>query len=234
MDNVAYLNKKQSLKEEYTNDFIKNVDVISKDFGDKVVETLGNEYLLLKDEYFALEEFCEKTKKDFLSSNEYLLIKNEVTLLKSEIDGNNDNDLSELNMALHQKLSKLATLNTTLNNRLKSSRERLNELKKQIFNLFDLHKEKLNEIRLYATKQVTEEIKQSIDSFNEELVKLNEEYGVESTEKEYPFDFDKIELVTVTDKLQSDYFYNDTLDEIDDFEIDDDVVLSENFDEFIN
>ena len=206
MEDVAYLELKQTLKEKYTENFINNINVISKDFGDKVVEVLGNDYLTLKDEYFNVEDYAEKTKKDFLSSNEYLSVKNEVTELKNKIDTAKQEEKDEIDKLLHQKLSSLATLNTTLNNRLKSSREKLEELKKSIFALFDLHKEKLNEIKMDATKLVTEEITESVKKFNVELSVIKENFGITNTDKEYPFDFDKLEFVTVTDKLQSDYF----------------------------
>ena len=50
------------------------------------------------------------------------------------------------------------------------------------------------------------------------------------TKKEYPFDFDNLELITVTDKLQSDYFDNDYSD----FDEDNDAILSDNSYDFKN
>ena len=237
MENTAYLELKQTLKDKYTQNFIKSVGEVSKEFGDKVTLLLGEEYVKLKTEYFTLEEYAENVKTEFFNSPNYIQAKSQVDDLKSQINLSNSDDKIVLDGELHKVLSDLSTLNTTLNNRLKSTREKLDLLKKQIFDLFELNKTELNEIKDSAVASVTEIITAFIKEFNEELTDIKQNFGIDDGKKELPFDFEKCGFITVTDKLQADYFENGVSSlttENSEEKVNEYSVVSENLDGFSN
>ena len=128
-----------------------------------------------------------------------------------------------------------STLNTTLNNRLKATRERLDELRKSIYDLFEIHKEALNVVKDETIKTVSGIIAKSVVDFNVELNKIKKDMGIVDNKKEYPFDFDKIELTAFTDKFQSNFFTgvgngNEDIEELDN----DNSVQSSNLFDFRN
>lgn len=206
MDNSSYLELKQSLKDKYVKDFLNKIDKIGKDFGDAALDILGDEYEKLKTEYSSLEDLTAKTKKDFFSSADYVSVKNSVSDLKKQIECLDGDEKNIIDGELHKELSKLSTLNTTLNNRLKGTRERLDEIKKSISGIFDIHKDELSRLKTKSVKYVTDEINSVFYSYNKELLELKETFGITDLTKEYPFDFDKIEFGAVTDKFQAEYF----------------------------
>ena len=220
MENAEYFDKKQNLKDKYTKEFLKEVEQVGKNFNVEILNVLGNTYTEMKCEYLTLEESNSQVKKEFFSSNEYITAKNSVETLKNELENLSGEEFEEKNKLLHSKLSNLATLNTTLNNRLKATRERLDELRKSIYGLFEIHSEALNAVKEETIKTVSGIIAKSVVDFNVELNKIKKEMGIVDNKKEYPFDFDKIELTAFTDKFQSNYFTgavtdNDDVEELD-------------------
>lgn len=206
MENAEYFDKKQNLKDKYTEEFLKEIEQVGKNFNVEILNVLGNAYTELKCEYLTLEKSNEQVKKEFFASTEYISAKNDVETLKNELETLNGEEFEEKNKLLHSKLSSLATLNTTLNNRLKATRERLDELRKSIYDLFEIHKEALNVVKDETIKTVSGIIAKSVVDFNVELNKIKKDMGIVDNKKEYPFDFDKIELTAFTDKFQSNFF----------------------------
>ena len=236
MEDVAYLEIKQSLKEKFTKNFVEEVDVISKNFASSVTELLGNDYLEYKTEFINLEKFSAKTKEEFFSSSDYVSIKNEVSALKKRID-EEEGDI-ELDKQLHEKLSKLSTLNTTLNNKLKATRERITHLKFLIKGLFDIHSVEFNALKKSAVSDVTEIINKTVVEFNVELDEVKRNFDVEVGEKEFPFDFDSVDLSGVYGTFETEYIDESVTELNGDNEFsnlnDATAVYSENTSEFTN
>lgn len=206
MPNVDYEQQKNNLKEKYSRIFFTAVDDFKVKFKQVMLNVLGQEYESFKREYLQIEEYVSKTKSEFFNSNEYVTVKNNVSNLKSKIQGVEGNEISEQEGLLHKELSRLSTLNTTLNNRLSKSRQQLDELKEKISSIFELNKDELNKLRKDFSKEISKEIGEILLGYNTELNAIKKQHGITDFKTEFPFDVEEVKIDSITDKFQSDYF----------------------------
>lgn len=205
MESQEYLRLKKELKDKYTEIIFKLIDEKKEEIDKIISDVLGGDYGVMKERFISLERYIDKTKEDFFASDDYVAVKNKVNELKKEIDGDKNADM-EKQAELYKALSNLATLNTTLNNRLKEARTRLTAIRSDISDLFAIHDEELEKIKIEYSKTFSKELNAVLHDFNKELKQLKIDFGVTDLNPEFPFDVESVQLDFATDKFQSEYF----------------------------
>ncbi len=199
-------NNYKVIKKETDEKYILKInDAISKskeEYSEKVNQLLGEEYSKLLAEISNGKKYIKTERELFYKTQEYLNAKAKLDECKVAYE---KDDSEENKKNFHTALTDLATLNTTINNRLKSKREEIESAKRKLFSLFDDNKEKLIEIR----KEVKENLKiQVLEIFKEYkfvIDELNKTYS-QNEEIDVGVFTNKITDESVFSSFENDYF----------------------------
>ncbi len=199
-------NNYQVIKKETDEKYILKInDAISKsreEYNSKVTNLLGNEYNQLLADIANGKKYIKTERELFYKTQEYLDAKQKLDACKKTYESD---DSEENKKNFHTALTDLATLNTTINNRLKAKREEIENSKRKLTTLFDNNKDKLIEIR----KEVKENLEiQIFDIFKEYkfvIDELNKSYS-ENQEINVDVFTGKISDESVFSSFENDYF----------------------------
>ena len=229
MQNDCYKELKKSLDDKYTKKFVEILNSTSKNFKDKIFSVLGNEYLLLSEEFSITLSSIKNKKSEFENSNEYLLAKKELSDLKQKIDSSQEAEKDVYLDEFRASLDKITTLNNKLNNQLKSERERIDNIKSAVKEMFVKNAKELISIRGELMNLTRNEIKVLLSDYMLELKELNSAFNKELTEGCFPFDVASMGDNLVAGKLESEC-YHDILSE----NSSKNVIFSENSNEILS
>ena len=203
------MNNYQVIKKETDEKYILKINEIitesKKLYKDKVTELLGSEYAELLDVISVSKEYIKTERELFFKSQEYIKAKQKLDECKKAYE----NDESEENKKnFHSSLSDLATLNTTINNRLKSKREDIENAKDRLVCLFDKNKENLIKIRSEIKNDLKVKIIEVFKEYQFVISELNKTYS-EKGEINVDVFTSKISDESVFSAFENDYFNKD-------------------------
>lgn len=202
----GYIELKNSIDQKYTEEFVKILNQTSEGLKSGIKAILGDEYLLLSNEYNDIIDVISKEKREFELSEEYLSKKRELAQLKVKIDALDKSSKEEYVDKFKQTLSEISTLNTKFNNQLKSKRDRLFEIENQVKKLFISNKNELINLRINQMNATRDKLRELILSYNVELKELNEAFSVQNDKQELPFDVNTMQNLMVAGKLETQCF----------------------------
>ncbi len=206
MENDCYQQLKKSLDDKYTKKFVEILNSTGKDFKLRITEVLGEEYILLREEFLTTINSIESKKKEFINSSEYVSAKNELLSIKLKVDNASDTEKDGYLEEFRSALNKMSTYNTKLNNQLKGERDRIDEIKASVKKLFIKNAKELISIRKELMNSTRIEISSLLSDYNVELKELNSTFNVELNDKAYPFDVTTMGDCLVAGKLESECF----------------------------
>ncbi len=202
-------NNYQILKKEIDEKYILKInEVVSKskqEYTEKVNKLLGNEYQELLDIIASGKKYIKTERELFYKTQEYLTAKQKLDDCKKayEIDDSEENKKN-----FHTSLTDLATLNTTINNRLKSKREEIESAKNKLKLLFDNNKEKLIEIRTKVKDNLKIQVLEIFKEYKFVIDELNKTYD-ENQEIDVSVFTNKISDESVFSSFENQYFDGD-------------------------
>ena len=205
MQNDSYNQLKKSIDQKYITKFTELVNSTSCELKGEISRVLGEEFILLREEYYTALASIEGKKQEFNSSNEYVSAKEQLSKVKSKIDSALD---SEKNLYLDEfrvALNKVSTLNTKLNNQLKAEREKIDEIKSEVKKLFIKNARELISLRKNLLDETKTKISSLIKDYTFEISELNSVYGVES-KIEMPFNLIDLSKNGSNSKLETECF----------------------------
>ncbi len=208
----GYNELKSSIDQKYTEEFVKILNQTTDGLKSGIKAILGDEYLLLSNEYNDIVDVILNEKRQFEQNEEYVSLKNRLAELKVKIDALDKSSKEEYISEFKEKLSEISTLNTKFNNQLKSKRDRLNDIKFEVKKLFINNKKELIDLRIQQMNATRESLKELICSYNFEIKELNEAFGVAKSAQELPFDINTMQNLMVAGKLETEC-YAEILDE---------------------
>ncbi len=206
MEKECYLELKKSLDDKYTKKFVEILNSTSKNFKSSIAKVLGEEYILLSEEFLTTVNSIESKKKEFVNSSEYLSAKKELSEIKLNIDNAPENEKDGYLDDFRVALNKISTLNTKLNNQLKGERDRVEEIKSSVKKLFVKNAKELISIRKDLMNITREEISALLRDYTLELNELNSTFNIELKGNAYPFDLTTMGDCLVAGKLESECF----------------------------
>ena len=206
MQNDCYQELKKSLDDKYTKKFVEILNSTSKNFKDKIKGVLGNEYILLSEEFSTTLNSIKSKKKEFENSTEYLSAKKELSDLKVKIDSLPEAEKNDYLEEFRSALDKITTLNNKLNNQLKSERDRLDAIKSSVKEMFASNAKQLISIRVELMNLTRGELKTLLGNYLIELKELNSTFNKELKEATYPFDASTMGNSLVAGKLESECY----------------------------
>ncbi|MBQ9782789.1 MAG: hypothetical protein IJW26_06400 [Clostridia bacterium] len=200
------MNNYSVIKKETDEKYILKINEIiteSKErYKNEVTKLLGSEYNELLDVISSSKEYIKTERELFFKSQEYINAKQKLDECKIAYE----NDQSEENKNnFHTALSDLATLNTTINNRLKSKREDIENAKQRLVCLFDDNKDNLIKIRDEIKKELKVKIIQVFKEYQFVINELNKTYN-EKGEINVDTFTSKIDDESVFSTFENDYF----------------------------
>ncbi len=160
---------KKEIDEKYILKINQAVCDCKESYKNKVTDLLGNEYNQLLNVISSGKKRIETESQLFFKTEEYLSCKKRLDESKKAYEKDCENEENKKN--LHLVLNELSTLNTTLNNRLKATRDEIESAKSRLTKLFNDNKQKLFDIK----NQVKNDLKiQILDIFKEYQFVINE------------------------------------------------------------
>lgn len=229
MQNDCYQELKKSLDDKYTKKFVDILNSTSKKFKDEIYSVLGDEYILLSEEFSTTLTSIKSKKSEFENSNEYLSAKKELSELKQKIDSAPESEKDVYLDEFRASLDKITTLNNKLNNQLKSERDRIDRIKSSVKKMFASNAKELISIRVELMNLTRNELKVLLSDYMLELKELNSAFNKELKESGYPFDVASMGDCLVAGKLESEC-YHDILSE----NFNKNVIFSENSNEILS
>lgn len=211
-ENESYNELKQSIKSKYTKEFVNLLNKTSAELKAGIQSILGDEYLLLTEQFNDIINDINEQKNIYENSAEYLSAKEKLFVIKSKIDSASDEQKNEYLDEFRACLNEISLLNTKFNNQLKGSRDKIFELKGQLKKMFKAHKNELLSLRTSEMKSCRESIKTMLKNYFLELKELNETFNIEITDNDLPFDVSSMQDCLVAGKLETEC-YNDIISE---------------------
>lgn len=203
------MNNYQVIKKETDEKYILKINEIitesKKLYKDKVTELLGSEYTELLNVISVSKEYIKTERELFFKSQEYINAKQKLDECKKAYE---NDDSEENKKKFHSSLSDLATLNTTINNRLKSKREDIEKAKERLVCLFDNNKENLIKIRSEIKNDLKVKILEVFKEYQFVISELNKTYSEKSDINVDVFT-SKISDESVFSTFENDYFNKD-------------------------
>lgn len=209
--NSGYNELKQSIIDKYTKEFVNLLNGTSSAFKEDISKSLGYDYSILSEEYVTISDSINSKKQAYFLSDEFLSARKTLEELKTTLDGLSNEEKDKYLDEFRVALNAVSTLNTKLNNSLKSERERLDLIKGQVLSIFIKNRKQLLEIRSKYVNEMRVNIANLISNFNAELKELNIAFDVQSNKTEYPFDVETMQDFSLAGKLETDCF-NELLD----------------------
>ena len=211
-ENSGYNELKSSIDQKYTKEFVKILNETSNSLKSDIEGVLGENYVALKVEYDGICDFISNEVKKFNNSKDYLDLKEKLAVLKEKIDALDKSSKQEYLEEFRGVLSEISTLNTKFNNTLKDKRDRLEEIKCEVKELFVKNKDALIDLRRKNMDKTRELLKELLVSYSVELKELNEAFNVNDKAPDYPFDVKTMDDCLVAGKLETEC-YNEILNE---------------------
>ena len=206
MQNNCYQELKKSLDDKYTKKFVEILNSTSNNFKQKIIAVLGDEYILLSEEFNTTLNSIKSKKQEFENSTEYLYAKKELAELKQKIDGASEAEKDNYLDEFRATLNKITTLNNKLNNQLKSERDRIDNIKNSVKEMFAKNSMELIKIRAELMDATRGELKTLLGDYMLELKELNSAFNEELKEPKYPFDVASMGDCLVAGKLESECY----------------------------
>lgn len=206
MQNDCYNQLKKSLDDKYAKKLEELLLLTGNEIKGEIKNVLGEEYILLREEFYTTLNSIENKKKEFSLSNEYVSAKENLSRVKGLIDSapeyEKDKYLDEFRVALND----ISLLNTKLNNQLKSERDRLSIIKAEAKKLFIKNSKKLISVRKSLMVETRDKIVSLLNEYKFELGELNSTYNVKNNQNDLSFDFSSINERLREGKLESECF----------------------------
>ena len=136
----------------------------------------------------------------------YLSAKKELAELKQKIDNSTESEKDGYLEEFRQKLNNITTLNTKLNNQLKSERDRLESIKASTKKMFSSKAKELISIRVELMNSTRIELKALLSDYMLELKELNSAFNEEFKEGSFPFDVASMGDSLVAGKLENECY----------------------------
>ena len=229
MQNNCYQELKKSLDDKYSKNFSEIINLTSKTFKQKIASVLGDEYVLLSEEFITTLNSIKSKKIEFENSTEYLSAKKELAELKQKIDKASESEKDGYLEEFRQKLNNITTLNTKLNNQLKSARDRLESIKASTKKMFSSKAKELISIRVELMNSTRIQLKALLSDYMLELKELNSAFNEEFKEGSFPFDVASMGDSLVAGKLENEC-YSEILSE----NFNKNAIFSENSNEIVS
>ena len=204
--NDSYNELKKSIDDKYTKMFVGVLNATTQSFKAKLSEVLGDKYVLLTNEYEVVSSSIHAQIKEFNKSEEYVLQKQKLAELKAKIDACDEAEKQEYLEEFRKTLSNVSLLNTKLNNSLKQSRDRLDEIKREVIKLFIDNKVKLLTIRSEEMAKTHEKLKELFSNYRAEIKELNSTFNIEKEGNNFPFDVATLNDCLIAGKLETECF----------------------------
>ncbi len=206
MQNGGYSEIKKSLDQNYTEKFVKILDDISLEFKKGIYSILGDEYLLLSQEFETTLNSFNNKKRAFLQGEEYISAVDALNEIKAKIDGESEENKQIYLDEFRATVNKISTLNTKLNNQLKPERERLDGIKCEVKKLFFKNAKKLISIRKDLMDSTREKLSTLLKDYAFEINEIKETFGIDKSGVEYPFDISSMNNFMIAGKLESECY----------------------------
>ena len=207
MQNDSYNELKKSLDNKYANKLEELLGLSADKLKCEIEGVLGKDYILLREEFYTTINSIEGKKREFTLSNEYLDKKENLSKIKNLIDNSPETEKDKYLEEFRVALNDISTLNTKLNNQLKGERDRLNEIKIEVKNMFIKNANKLLSIRKTLMAETRTEIANLLKEYTFELNELNSTFNVKSNDN-FGFDFLDITRRLKLGKLENECFSN--------------------------
>ena len=215
-NNSSYNELKSSLRQKYAKMLADTIEETRVEFNSELKRVLGEEYVEMRNELTSLESEIKAQRNEFLMSSEYLTGKKKLIELGQKIDATTNNDeKEELRSEFNVTLNELSTLNVKFNNVLKAKREKVDETRAKLKELFNSKKDELKKVKDELEIKTKQNIANIISQFNFELKELNDAFSVSVTAREMPFDDDFTKDISVLSKFESDCFTESEVTESD-------------------
>lgn len=205
-NDACYFELKNSIKESYAKKFVALLNQTSLEFSSEFNKILGDKYVNLKNEEKSLERAVAEERNAFFETDEYKNAKLKVNEIKLKLDNSSEEQKDEFLDEFRNALTNLSTLNTKLNNSLKCYRDRLEGIKVEMKSLFNDNQSALVNARDSVMNNTREKLFQLLSNYNLEIKELNLSFNKETNIKEYPFDINSLNTVSVCGKIESEYF----------------------------
>lgn len=205
-NDACYFELKNSIKESYAKKFVALLNQTSLEFSSEFNKILGDKYVNLKNEEKSLEQAIAEERNAFFETDEYKNAKLKVNEIKLKLDNSSEEQKDEFLDEFRNALTNLSTLNTKLNNSLKGYRDRLEGIKVEMKSLFNDNQSALVNARDSVMNNTREKLFQLLSNYNLEIKELNLSFNKETNIKEYPFDINSLNTVSVCGKIESEYF----------------------------
>lgn len=194
----SYNRLKSDIKDKYTKMICADLESIRQYVISKSFEFLGDDFLQKLSEVESLKKQCDRERKAFRSTPEYVAAQKELTeaskAAKKIAKTDENADMEEIKR-LNKAISAITTLNVTINNRLKDKTDRHDKLAAEIDRIIRTNENSFKEINEEMLRRVKQAIADCLGGYAEELKALNETFGVEeTTDEELPFDEKVIRL----------------------------------------
>ena len=136
----------------------------------------------------------------------YIAKRENLATLKAKIDSLDKSAKEEYLDEFRAVLGEISTLNTKFNNNLKSKRDRLDEIKGSVKELFVKNKDELLKIRRNNMDITRDKLKELLISYNLEIRELNTAFGIDKKPTDFPFDVSSMQDCLVAGKLETECF----------------------------
>lgn len=180
MKSDSYNQLKKSIDDSYVDKFTTLIKNTTTNLNREISSVLGEDYILLREEFYTTLASIDEKKQEFINSSEYLSAKEELSNIKGKVDSAPESDKQGYLDEFRVALNKVSTLNTKLNNQLKAERDRIDTIKSEVKKLFIKNASKLIEIRKSLMENTKQEFSKLIKDYTFEISELNSVYGVES------------------------------------------------------
>ncbi len=208
MQNDSYNELKKSLDDKYAKKLEELITLTADKLKCEIDSVLGEEFILMREEFYTTLNSIESKKKEFTLSSEYLSKKQELSKIKNLIDNSPETEKDKYLDEFRVALNDISTLNTKLNNQLKGERDRLNAIKIEVKNMFIKKSNKLLSIRKSLMAETRKEIVNLLKEYNLEVRELNSTFNVETNNDNLGFNLLGIAERLQIGKLENECFSN--------------------------
>ena len=206
----SYNELKQSIKDKYTSEFVKLLNQTSLEFKTGIKSILGDEYILLSEQFNDIINDINAQKKVYEESSEYDNARNMLLKVKQKIDSATEEEKNGYLDEFRSALNEITLLNNKFNNQLKGSRDKIFEIKSKVSNMFKKHKTELLSLRTSQMELCRESIKTMLSNYFLEIKELNQTFNEIQSTTELPFDVNSLQDCLVAGRLETDC-YNEIL-----------------------
>ncbi|MBR1677596.1 MAG: hypothetical protein IJ706_09850 [Clostridia bacterium] len=195
-DNIdeSYKELKQDLKDKYLDLLSDILDEIKNDVINETKDILGVDLYDKIEELNKVKKDMDRIREDFIHEEKYQSVQRQLVLLKDSLKNADEGETERIKGELKKSMGEVSTLNITLQNRLKDHRDKLNDGAIQIEKILSSKKDEIERLKKEVVDRIKRDIFTCLSSYNDELKVLNTTFGVESDERETPFDGSEVDF----------------------------------------